>query len=139
MTIATEIHEPKLDLARIRRLRATAGLTLEQCVEHSGLQENWMLIECCPNVVVDRKTIDKIAGHLDCEPNELVYPDCPLTAIPELVKVFDSENADSESQLRVIIKIVPEDGVSEMTVDFNGASPEEIENFWDMLTERVTP
>ncbi len=139
MTIATEIDVPRLDRARIRRLRASAGMSLEQCVQSSRLQDYWRLIECCPNVVVDSKAIIEIAGHLDCKPHDLVYPDCHLTALPDVVEVFDSENAASESRLRVIIEIVPDDESSEMTVDFNGASPEEIENFWDMLTERVTP
>jgi hypothetical protein len=55
MTIATEIDVPRLDRARIRRLRASAGMSLEQCVQYSRLQDDWRLIECCPNVVVNSK------------------------------------------------------------------------------------
>ena len=63
-----------LDLAKVKRIREKAGLTLEQAAAGAGFgnAQQWYLIESGRRANVTLETLDKMARALGVKPGELL-------------------------------------------------------------------
>ena len=129
---------PRLDLAKIRNLRAANKLSIDDCIRRSSLGEMWREIERGECKWVDSHLLVRVARPFGCDPAELLTPKCPVCDLPESIFVTDSDRqgASPEEILSVRVKVGPvRSGKARFVeIDYADVNQREIEEFFAAVT-----
>jgi hypothetical protein len=129
---------PRLDLAKIRNLRAANNLSIDDCIRRSSLGELWREIERGERKWLDAHLLVRVARPFGCDPAELLSPTCPVCDLPESIFVTDSDRrgASPEQIMSVRVKVNAAQAGKQRVVriDYDDVSESEMEEFFAAVT-----
>jgi hypothetical protein len=129
---------PRLDVAKIRDLRASTKLSIEDCIRRSSLGELWREIERGDCKWVSTHLLVRLARPFGCDPAELLSPKCPVSELPECIFVTDSDRRAFLPERMLILPMtvgpVRYEKPHVMSAEYGDVSEEEFEELFSAVT-----